>query len=81
MASGAFYLPRLRALRLERALSQRDLAAAAGIAHVTITALERGRQRAQLGTIRKLALALDVPVAELVRQDDDGKETTGKDAA
>jgi transcriptional regulator with XRE-family HTH domain len=50
----------LRALRLDRALSQRDLAAAAGVAQATITRLEQGHRAAYPSTVRKLAKALGV---------------------
>jgi DNA-binding XRE family transcriptional regulator len=57
----------LRELREERALSQQDLANAAGVSKTTIVNLEAGRGRAMPSTVRKLAAALDVDVRELVR--------------
>jgi transcriptional regulator with XRE-family HTH domain len=50
----------LRALRLDRALSQRDLAAASGVAQATINRLELGHRAAYPSTVRKLASALGV---------------------
>ena len=50
----------LRALRLDRALSQRDLAAASGVAQATINRLELGHRSAHPSTVRKLAKALEV---------------------
>jgi transcriptional regulator with XRE-family HTH domain len=50
----------LRELRLDRALSQRDLAALAGVAQATINRLEAGHRSAYPVTVRKLAKALKV---------------------
>jgi transcriptional regulator with XRE-family HTH domain len=58
---------RLRRLRRERALSQRDLTRMTGIAFDTISRLETGKQRAQPRTIRKLAEALGVEPIELMK--------------
>jgi transcriptional regulator with XRE-family HTH domain len=63
---------RLRRLRRERALSQRDLTRMTGIAFDTISRLETGKQRAQPRTIRKLADALGVEPKELMKGDNDG---------
>jgi transcriptional regulator with XRE-family HTH domain len=63
---------RLRRLRRERALSQRDLSRKTGIAFDTISRLETGKQRAQPRTIRNLAEALGVEPRELMKGDDDG---------
>jgi transcriptional regulator with XRE-family HTH domain len=60
--------PRLRRLRRERALSQRDLSRMTGIAFDTISRLETGKQRAQPRTIRKLAEALGVEPRELMKE-------------
>jgi transcriptional regulator with XRE-family HTH domain len=51
---------RLRPLRLERALTQEQLAAAAGLNPATLVALERGTRSARVTTIKKLADALGV---------------------
>lgn len=58
-------MPTLRDLRLARALSQRDLAARAGVAPKTVVDLEMGRQEPRLRTIRRLAAALGVEPAEV----------------
>jgi transcriptional regulator with XRE-family HTH domain len=60
---------RLRRLRRERALSQRDLSHMTGIAFDTISRLETGKQDAQPRTIRKLADALGVEPRELMKED------------
>ena len=61
----AVEVPRLREWRLRRALAQRDLARVSRVGVATIARLERGHQRAQPGTARRLAEALDVDVAYL----------------
>jgi transcriptional regulator with XRE-family HTH domain len=59
-------LPALRHLREERALSQEELARLAGLSRATIVSLETGKAGAQYATIRKLAKALGVELAELM---------------
>ena len=70
MIEGVVYLDgeRLRRLRLERGLSQRDLAGKAGMSQSTIVLLERrGRsERFHPSTVRKLSGALGVDAAELL---------------
>ena len=58
---------RLRRLRRERAVSQRELSSMTGIAFDTISRLETGKQRAQPRTIRKLADALGVEPRDLMK--------------
>ena len=62
---------RLRRLRRERALSQRDLSRMTGVAFDTISRLENGKQDAQPKTIRKLAEALGVEPKELMRKEEE----------
>ena len=59
---------RLRRLRLERGLSQRELAESAGMSQSTIVLLERrGRsERFHPSTVRKLSGALGVDASELL---------------
>jgi transcriptional regulator with XRE-family HTH domain len=57
---------RLRALRGERMLSQRELARTVGTSQAVISELELGKRRAQPRTMRKLAEALGVEPRELV---------------
>jgi len=63
---------RLRQLRREQALSQRDLSRMTSIAHDSISQLETGKREAQPRTIRKLASALGVAPRELMKGEDDG---------
>jgi len=60
---------KLRQLREARFLSHRDLAKRAGVSPTTILNLEANRVEAQRRTVRKLAQALEVDPAELVRGD------------
>jgi transcriptional regulator with XRE-family HTH domain len=58
---------RLRRLRRERALSQRDLARAAGVGLDAVNRIETGRRDALPSTLRKLAGALGVEPRELMK--------------
>ncbi len=58
---------RLKELRNLRALSQQELADAAGIGRNTISRIERGKTGAHGRTLRRLAKTLEVDVAELVK--------------
>jgi transcriptional regulator with XRE-family HTH domain len=61
---------RLRKVRDKRLLSQRELAERAGLSPTTILKLESGRvDEPHPRTIRKLADALKVDPAELVREE------------
>jgi transcriptional regulator with XRE-family HTH domain len=60
---------RLKELRKLRALSQDELAEAAGIGRATLSRIERGETGAHGRTLRRLAEALGVSVEELVRID------------
>lgn len=57
---------RLRDLRIRRALTQEELATAAGIGKNTVNRLERDFTEPRPSTLRKLARALDVDPAELI---------------
>ena len=59
-------LPRLRVIRVEKALSQQELAKSAGVSRVTIVRLERGDVDARYATVRKVAAALGVQPGELM---------------
>lgn len=60
-------VPGLARWRTAAALSQRELAAIAGVSHVTIARLEGGHD-AHPRTIRKLAAALEVTPTDLMGQ-------------
>ena len=58
---------RLKELRKLRALSQQELADAAGVGRNTISRIERGETGAHGRTLRRLAEVLSVGVEELVK--------------
>lgn len=58
---------RLKQLRTEREMSQRELAAKAGISREYLSRLEAARQDPTLGTLERLAKALKVPVEKLLK--------------
>jgi transcriptional regulator with XRE-family HTH domain len=57
---------RVRALRSERALTEADLGKLVGITDWAVQKLECGQTDVQLGTLLRLARALDVKPSELV---------------
>lgn len=59
-------VPRLKEWRARAFLTQAELGAKAGVAEVTISRLEQGREGARVSTVRKLAAALGVQPADLV---------------
>jgi transcriptional regulator with XRE-family HTH domain len=65
-------LPRLKALRERRALSQAELAEKAGITRATLSRLEGGAERPYPSTIRKIAAALGVEPGDLMDTDRPG---------
>jgi transcriptional regulator with XRE-family HTH domain len=62
---------RLRALRIENALTQRELADKAGVTANTVARLERNEREPHMTTARKLAQALSVHPRVLTIGDDD----------
>lgn len=60
-------LPALRRMRTTRGLTQRELGQLAGISPNTVLLIETGRRGAYSRTVRKLASALGVAPAALVR--------------
>ena len=57
----------MRQLRVEQALTLRDLGEMSGVAYDTINKLELGRRPAHASTIRRLADALNVEPRELMK--------------
>jgi len=57
---------RLRSFRLERGLSQEQLAALAGLDRTYVSSCENGRRNATIRTIDRLASALEVDPCALV---------------
>lgn len=60
-------MTKLKRLRQEKVLSQRELASRAGLTQATVWRLENGFREARPCTIRKLAKVLDVEPNELVK--------------
>ncbi|MEJ7784756.1 MAG: helix-turn-helix transcriptional regulator [Solirubrobacteraceae bacterium] len=58
----------LKALRLERGLSQEELAHRASLHPTWISHLESGRENPAWGTVRRLAAALEVPLSTLAER-------------
>ena len=59
-------LPGLRSARQRLGVTQRDLAAQAGLGQGTVSKLERSERGAYPQTLQKLAVALEVSPADLV---------------
>ncbi len=66
---------RIRMLRREAGLTQAALAERAGLAEITISAIERGQKQPRLATVAAIAKALGVSLDELVgwNRPDDGR--------
>jgi transcriptional regulator with XRE-family HTH domain len=60
---------KMKTLREEKVLSQRELASIAGLTQMTVWRIENGYRDARPGTIRKLAVALGVEPKELVKRE------------
>ncbi len=60
---------KLKKLREDRVLSQRELARMADLAYGTVWRIENGFPEARTGTIRKLAGVLGVEPRELVQRE------------
>jgi transcriptional regulator with XRE-family HTH domain len=60
---------KMKALREEKVLSQRELASMAGLTQMTVWRIENGYRDARPQTIRKLARVLGVEPKELVKED------------
>jgi transcriptional regulator with XRE-family HTH domain len=62
---------KMKTLREERVLSQRELASMAGLTQMTVWRIENGYRDARPQTIRKLARVLGVEPKELVKKEED----------
>ncbi len=60
---------RLKALRIEQAITQEELADKAGVATNTVARLERNESEPHMTTARKLAAALGVHPRELMKRE------------
>jgi transcriptional regulator with XRE-family HTH domain len=57
----------IRQLRAKRGISQEDLAHEAGVTTGTLSTIERGLSNPAWGTVKGIAQALDVSMAELAK--------------
>ena len=60
---------KLRALREERALMEKEAAKLAGVSHWTLMYLESGQRPPYMPTVTKIARAYGVPLEELVEEE------------
>ncbi len=58
---------RLKAIRVERGLTQEKLAELSGLHRTYVGSVERGERNISLKNIHCLAIALDVPLSELLK--------------
>jgi transcriptional regulator with XRE-family HTH domain len=72
---------RVRRLRTERALSQSELATAAGVTKLTISRIERDVKFPHPKTLRGIAQALSVQPSELADPDEVMERRRGEEAA
>ncbi len=63
-------MQKLKTLREDKVLSQRELARMADLAYGTVWRIENGFPEARTSTIRKLAEVLGVEPRELVKRED-----------
>jgi DNA-binding XRE family transcriptional regulator len=60
---------KLRVIREERALTQKEAAELANVSHLTLIDLESGKRDPYMPTVTKIARAYGVPVEELVEEE------------
>lgn len=65
---------RLKALRIEQALTQAELAEKAGVNTATVARLERNENEPHMPTVRKLAAALEVHPRALTKGGGDASD-------
>lgn len=72
-------MSKIEIIRSGQGLSQFQLAKMSGVAQSTISDIERGNISPTVGTIRKLAKALGVPISALLDDDSLSLNSTGTD--
>jgi transcriptional regulator with XRE-family HTH domain len=60
---------KLRSLREQRRLTQKEAAELANVSHLTLIRLESGKRDPYMPTVTKLARAYGVPLEELVEEE------------
>jgi transcriptional regulator with XRE-family HTH domain len=68
LRSRKVFAANMRAIRLDKNLSQEELAEASGLHRTYIGSVERGERNISLDNIEKIAKALGVDVPELFRK-------------
>ena len=71
-------LPRLRQIREAQGYSLRALADKVGMSYVALFRLESGVTDPRLGTLRRLARALNVTVADLIGEGKPARKRAGR---
>ncbi len=66
-------LPGLKGWRERRGMNQQELALAAGLAQQSVSMVERGTKRCSEATAQRLADALGVELADLLRAQEEGR--------
>ncbi|GIL39224.1 hypothetical protein TMPK1_14610 [Rhodospirillales bacterium TMPK1] len=66
----------LRRLRTEADLSQQDLADSTGIGKGRLSEYERGARSCNIGTLARLAEALDVPISAFFEEEKPARKRT-----
>jgi len=69
---------RLRRLRLQKGLSQRDIEKASGLLRSYLSRVEHGHSVPTLETLEKLSAALDLPLYRLFHTPDEEPSTTSR---
>lgn len=64
----------LRRLRVERGISQDDLALSAGVERAYVGYLERGARNPTIMTLEKIATALEIHIGQLFREPDPSEQ-------
>jgi len=68
MTARELFAKRMRELRVERGMSQDELAAKSGLHRTYIGTVERAEQSIGIDNIEKIARALETPIAELFKE-------------
>lgn len=65
-------MERIKQIRVQLGITRRELAEKVGISTLYVYDIETGRRTPSVDTLRKLAVALDATVDELLKQTKDG---------
>lgn len=70
---------RIKTLRLERKITQQDLAAACNFEKSNLARIEAGRTNPTIGTLEKICQALDINISQLFDFQDIERQNEGKE--